>query len=308
MDRQSFGLSPLLALALASAFWGVGTVLSKELLGTVPPVLFLIIQLVPSVIALWAIFFLTGTRPKGLQGLFPIMALGLLNPGLSYALSMIGLVHTTASVATLVWAAEPALIVILAGIILCERISPALIACTIAAAIGVLLASGITDIDSGIAQNQVWVGVIFLGVMCCAIYTVFSRRILANFHPLFVVALQQTVALVWVISIWPFEAKGQGIQQLIGLSSAEWLVGALTGLMYYAFAYWLYLIGLRSIAASRAASFLSLIPLFGIAAAYLFLGERLSTLQWLGACMILAAVLTIQITENRARISFALKE
>lgn len=44
---RSVWLSPSLSLVIACAFWAGGTIVSKELLGSVPPVLFLIIQLVP---------------------------------------------------------------------------------------------------------------------------------------------------------------------------------------------------------------------------------------------------------------------
>jgi drug/metabolite transporter (DMT)-like permease len=60
--------------------------------------------------------------------------------------------------------------------------------------------------------------------------------------------------------------------------------------MYYAAAFWFYLIGLRSLPAGVAGGFLTLIPLFAIATAYFALGERLSFGQWLGASIILASV------------------
>jgi drug/metabolite transporter (DMT)-like permease len=299
MGRHSFGLSPILALALASAFWGFGTVISKEFLNSIPPILFLVAQLVPSVIALWLLFFMTGNWPKNWNGLLPILILGLLNPGISYTLSMIGLVHTTASVATLVWAAEPALIVILSGIILREQVSWILIICTIAAAAGVFLASGIADISLASSDARFGAGVIFTGVLCCAVYTIYSRKIIAEHDPLLVVALQQSAALIWMLTILPIDANMQSSRSLSTLTVAELGGAVLSGLMYYAFAYWLYLSGLRAVPASQAASFFSLIPVFGIGAAYIFLGEKLSAIQWFGAAMILIAVLVIQAYASR---------
>lgn len=67
-------------------------------------------------------------------------------------------------------------------------------------------------------------------------------------------------------------------------------VGAAGGLVYYALAFWLYLIGLKRVPASLAALFLNLIPIFGVSAAYLFLGEGLTIAQWSGALLILVAV------------------
>jgi drug/metabolite transporter (DMT)-like permease len=55
-------------------------------------------------------------------------------------------------------------------------------------------------------------------------------------------------------------------------------MGAAGGLVYYALAFWLYLIGLQQAPASLA---------------YLVLGERLTLAQWGGALLILVAVVTI---------------
>lgn len=60
--------------------------------------------------------------------------------------------------------------------------------------------------------------------------------------------------------------------------------------MYYAAAFWFYLTGLRHVPASAAGVFINLIPVSGIAAGYLLLGERLTGRQWLGAFLIIGAV------------------
>jgi drug/metabolite transporter (DMT)-like permease len=39
--------------------------------------------------------------------------------------------------------------------------------------------------------------------------------------------------------------------------------------------------------------FLNLIPIFGVAGAYLFLGERLTAVQWIGGTLILLAVVAV---------------
>ena len=50
----------------------------------------------------------------------------LLNPGLAYALSLIGLTMISASASVLIWAIEPILILLLAGLVLGERPGPAI--------------------------------------------------------------------------------------------------------------------------------------------------------------------------------------
>ena len=73
----------------------------------------------------------------------------------------------------------------------------------------------------------------------------------------------------------------------LGLASA---IGS--GVLYYAGAYWFYLGALRHVPASFAALSFYLIPIVGVAAAVL-LGERLEPQQWLGAVVVLGAILAI---------------
>jgi drug/metabolite transporter (DMT)-like permease len=59
---------------------------------------------------------------------------------------------------------------------------------------------------------------------------------------------------------------------------------------FFALGYWLYFSGLKGVRASIAAPFLSLIPVFGVAGGYVFLGERLVAAQWVGGILILLAI------------------
>ncbi len=289
MARRPVGIAPTVSLTLASAFWAIGTVLSKDLLQAVPPITFLILQLWPSVVLLWLLVLARGAPAAGLRQLGPIALLGWLNPGLSYTLSMFGLTTTTASVATLLWAAEPALIVAAAWIVLREEVTMRLLAFTAAAAAGVLLVSGASGPD-GSALDGWGAGLILAGVLCCAIYTVFSRRLAPTLDPLLTVAVQQTVGLAWALAIWPLELRDNPLAQLLTLPSASILGAAASGLIYYAAAFWCYLNALRSVPASTAGMFLNMTPMFGIAAAHWLLDERLSLGQWLGAVIILLSV------------------
>jgi drug/metabolite transporter (DMT)-like permease len=291
MAHPRLGLAPSVNLVLASAFWAAGTVIAKQVLTFLPPIAFLILQLAPSVIVLW-LMVLASTKPSlARRDLLLITLLGWLNPGLSYTLSMLGLAQTTASVATLLWAAEPALIIAMAWLLLRERLSPGLVGLAALAACGVLLVSNVLGIDTAAVEGGFGYALILGGVLCCAIYTILSRRIITAADPLFIVALQQSVGLAWVVVIWPME--GSSAADILALPLRDIAAGALSGLMYYVVAFWFYLRGLRSVPASTAGMFFNLIPVFGIAAAYVFLDERLTASQWAGAAIILGAVLAL---------------
>lgn len=168
MSRHPPGIPPIISLTAASALWGVATVISKELLATVPPILFLIIQLGSSVVLLWLLVLVRGFGQLQGRGWLPLTLLGVLNPGFSYTLSMLGLARTSASVATLLWAAEPALIVGLAWLVLREPLKLRLVAATAAAAGGVLLVSGLA-LGAAAASDLSGNILILGGVLCCAL-------------------------------------------------------------------------------------------------------------------------------------------
>ncbi|MGE0240632.1 MAG: DMT family transporter [Parvibaculaceae bacterium] len=299
MARQITWLAPGSSLVIACFLWAAGTVMSKQLLGSVQPVLFLIIQLAPSAAILWLVILSKGARLPGGRTLLIVIVLGWLNPGLAYMLSMLGLVHATASVATLVWAAEPALIILLAALFLKEDVGFRLVGLTAAAALGVYFASGMATAGFSFDGQIYGAALILLGVLCCAIYTVTARDIAREFDPLAIIAIQQSTGLLWALCMWPFELETSAVSQLAKLSAIEMIGGLLSGLLYYALAFWFYLNGLRSMTASRAGTFFNLIPVFGIGLAFAFLGERLAPSQLLGALAILVSVLLLQISAAR---------
>ncbi len=63
MARYFVGLSPTVSLICASALWAIATVISKQLLTSVPPITLLVVQLAPSVLLLWFLTILKGGPP-----------------------------------------------------------------------------------------------------------------------------------------------------------------------------------------------------------------------------------------------------
>lgn len=283
-------LSSRAAIVGACLCWALGTILSKTLLSSFPPVTILVFQLAPSVAALWLAVILSRSEVPSARLLPAIGLLGLLNPGWAYTFSMFGLAETSASVTTLLWAFEPILILGLAWAFLRERIDRQLVGLVALATCGVLLVSGVMSGASSATVN-LGMALILAGVLCCAIYTILARNLIAD--PLFTVAVQQSVALGWMLAIWPFELRSVDPPSFAAVAFRDIATIILSGLLYYALAYWLYLRALRSMPASVAGSFFNLIPVFGVMGSLVFLGESLSPLQWLGAALIVGAAMAV---------------
>jgi probable blue pigment (indigoidine) exporter len=290
MSRSPSVPRALVALTLAAASWGAATSISKRAVEEIPPLTLLPIQLAGSLVLLAVLMRLRGQPLRGGSGSPLLGRLGLLNPGLAYALSLLGLVHITASLSVLLWAVEPLMILFLAVWLLRERAGPWLVVLSLVAAAGMVL---VIHDPAGTGQ---WLGVALTlaGVACCAVYTVVARRWLGTADSTAQVVLVQqayalTLALVMLAGVW---LTGGDVWpervSTVGLASA-----LASGLLYYGIAYWLYLSALREVPASVAAVSFYLIPVFGVAAGILFLGERLGVSQWVGVAVVLAAVLVI---------------
>jgi probable blue pigment (indigoidine) exporter len=290
MSASTPSRSTALVLTLAAASWGIGTVVSKRATAEIPPLTLLPIQLAVSLVAL-ALFMRWRRLPFRDPASPPVLGrLGLLNPGLAYALSLVGLVHITASLSVLLWALEPVLILFLAGWLLHERITLPMVGLSLVAVTGMLLVIGQPD-GSG---SLLGVLLTLAGVACCAIYTVSTRRWLGIADSTSQVLVAQQAHALALACLLVGAAWLVGGTALPAEVSAEgWLSAILSGVLYYGVAYGLYLSGLRQVPASVAAVSFYLIPAFGVGAGFILLGERLSPTQWLGAAIVLFAIYLI---------------
>jgi drug/metabolite transporter (DMT)-like permease len=285
IERRDLG-----ALVLAAVCWGLGTVVSKAAVSEIPPATLLAMQLTSSLVVLVLLMRQRGIALRGVDP--PLLGrLGLLNPGAAYALGLLGLVSITASVSVLLWALEPVMIMLLAAAVLRERITAGLIFLSLAAMAGI----GLVVYDPASIDGQVvGVALALAGVACCAAYTVITRRFIPDARETSqVVVAQQAYALGLAVVLMVFVAALGGSVIPAAMSPLGLVSAALSGVLYYAGAYWLYLGALRRVPASLAASSFYLIPIVGVSAGALLLGERLGPAQWIGAAVVLASVLAI---------------
>ena len=291
----------VLAMLGAAACWGIGTVVSKQAVVEVPPLTLLAAQLAVSVVFLAVLGRVRGQRLLPVRRAAPLVALGILNPGLAYALGLIGLSQISASLAVLLWAGEPILILGLAAILLGERLETRVIALSTIAVTGLV----VVIYDPAATGSLPGVAVSIAGIGCCAVYAIATRRWLSDAgETLGVVLGQQAAALAFAIALvaasaWAGQPPIAAAISPVGLASV-----AISGLLYYAFAYLLYLSALRTLPASAAAVAFYLIPLFGVGAATVA-GERLGPTQELGALVVIVAVAAVGLRIAGLRMTLA---
>lgn len=283
------------AFLTAAAFcWGLGTVLSKHALGGVPPLTLLPMQLLISCMVLGLVLVATRTR-LGLSSAGRRAALlGILNPGLAYALGLIALSRIDASISVVLWATEPVLVVLLAVAFLHERLRADLVVSLVVAMGGVAL---IVGRPSGVVSIS---GVVLTlaAVMGCAIYAVVLRALRADDSSTEIVFAQQVVALGFALVVLMVVVAVEGMPSL-SPSGSQLAAAALSGGIYYGIAFSFFVAGLRRTTAARAGIFLVLVPVFGLILSAVLLGETLTPEQVVGAVLVVAAVSGLAYAELR---------
>lgn len=278
---------PLLAMVGSAALWGASTVLTKAVLDQVAPFSLLALQLCASAAALGLAGWIMGGRAPWRRG-----AAGLLEPGLAYGVGVPGLWLTGAAAASVLAATEPALVLLLGWALFGDRPSGRLVAAAGVAIAGVALVA-LPGAEGGERRLEGDL-LVLLGTAFAALYVLVSaRQVQEGAAPLTLAFAQHAwglglalpllagaVALGWERPVWPEPA-------VLGLA-------LLSGLLQYALPFWLYLVAVREIPASRAALVLTLTPVFGVAGGVLVLGETVLPLQMAGAALILGAVLAVR--------------
>lgn len=165
---MSISLAPrdLGALVAAAGCWGLGTAVSKRAVAEIPPITLLFVQLAVSVAFLSVASLVRGERmPTSGEGV-RLSRLGLLNPGMAYALSLLGLAQISASLSVLLWALEPILILALAMLVLRERPGATLLILSATAVGGLFL----VVYDPAASGAIIGIVLTVAGVGCCAVY------------------------------------------------------------------------------------------------------------------------------------------
>jgi drug/metabolite transporter (DMT)-like permease len=293
------------ALAIASICWGAAVPLSKKAVAALPPVTLISLQLLVSIIVLWAALRLfrrpttvNHHGPISRSDLYKACFSGVLQPGATFLLVTVGLLLTSASEVVLLDASEPIIIIVLAALLLKERISLFQFICACAALGGAVLVI-LPQID---ALTLSWHGLVgdllvMIGLCVAAFYVIMSRRLISAYDGLHLAAIQQSAAFgfafVMLIVVTLF-----GIRPLDSALITPEIIGivVLSGILQFALPFWLYLRALEHVRASITALFLPLIPLSGVILAYIMLGERLDPGQVAGAALIVLAVLAATLT------------
>ncbi|MCG8318214.1 MAG: DMT family transporter [Cytophagales bacterium] len=278
-------------LALGYAFcWGIGVTLTKMALSGIAPTPLLITQLSSGVLFLLIVCYVQGEKLPVSWPLLKKGYAGVFEPALAYMVGIFGIRMTTASSATLIGASEVILTILFAAIFLSEKLSHVKLSLAAISFGGLwLLMLG----DMGDTRESSFAGdlLVLLGVVFAVLYTLISKKQVATISPQQLAASQQLVGLIVTVTcfgVLSFVFQGFEIS-FHNISPGYWLLAIGSGIIQYALAFLLYLIALKNIPVSRAAFYIALIPVFGVASAVVMIGEQPGTMQWVGGLLIVGS-------------------
>ncbi len=259
--------------------WPVGRILATDLLNYPFSVMFLRYIFAVPVLFGW-LWFKEGNVIPLKRDYSYLLLLAFTSVFLYQVGYMYGMQKTAASDASLIIGFNPVSVSILSVFILSHNLTRNGVLGILLSFIGVLLiflASPNLDID--FYDRIVGNAYIMLGAFAYAIYVVSMRRyvLLTQHKPLSSLATISWASLVGCILFVPFvilEAPWERIWD-----NQEWLLIAYLGVLSTALCYVFFAMGIETIGANKAASFINVVPIFGILSSWIWIGENLGFVQ-----------------------------
>jgi drug/metabolite transporter (DMT)-like permease len=282
----------ILCALLSSAFWGIGVVASKHALDFLPPGNLLLLQLLISTAFIGGLSLMQSTTwPRQLL-IWAAIATGILEFGIAFGIETFGLLFTTASNAVIITICEPFFVLILAALLLREPLTRVIVLCGILALFGLILVVA-PDIWAATETSISGDLLLVLAAFCAGIYVVSSRKLVATVDPLSLCTLQLIGGSVFVAALLILGHSAGFVNALVPVSWHALGIAVIAGLLQFALPFWFHLVALRHMPANIFSFFLTLIPVFGVTAAYIWLGERLLGVQMVGGVILIAALLAV---------------
>lgn len=278
-----------LLLLATNLVYGTAYVAQRAALFDVPPALLAFLRL--GVAALVLLPFLPrppgGAAERG-DG-WKIFWMGVLGFGAAYALSHVGLRHSTATNAALLITVEPIALILLSPLMLGERLRrrEGWGAALVLLGTVLVVVNGVPGITVAVLPH--WRGdlVLVLSGVAFASYSLLGRDVLARWDARTVTAR----SIVWgALSMAPLAALewASGTRPawtVTGSAATVYLALVVTALAYLAWNY-----GLARVPAPRAAIFINVQPVVGVALGVLLLGEPVTVFIVLGALLVIAGL------------------
>lgn len=276
-----------LYLLITVFFWGTSFIFVKIGLEEVPPVTLAFLRFA---IAIPLLFLLMRRPPDQPQSnekkeWGPLLFLGLTGVTLYHLFQNVGMGYTSASESSVIIASNPVFIALFSRILLGERLSKAKASGILIAFSGVVLVvlrDGASFGSPSFLGDLICLGSVFSWVA----YSLYTKKRLLRSSPIEITAYSTLFGMIFLAPI-ALATEGFAVPVL----PSSWLSLVMLGVLSSAVGYLLWNRALSEVTASEAGSYLFLIPVMASVFAFIFLGERLDGLFFIGSALVILGLL-----------------
>ena len=287
-------------LLLVAMLWGGNFTAIKHLLGELQPIDVVVIRSVGAGLFYGIILTAMGkplipVTGKDARLMIFVGVLGVSVMGLAMAY---GLTQLNAGLASLLVTTNPIFTAVISRILLGEQLTSRKVAGILVAFAGFLLvlqfgASGGAQLDPGQMRG---VFIVLCGPLAWAFYTVLSKPLLATYPPKYVAGYTTMAGGVVFLPFLVFNAPMR--QRMGDLGPVDWFAVLYVSLLAIVVAYLLWYWGLRVLTPSQTSVYTYLVPVFGVLASWIVLGDAPAIFALVGGAVIVFGVV---LTNTRGR-------
>jgi len=212
--------------------------------------------------------------------------------GINWILLFEAYKYTTVSLATLSYYFAPVIVTSVCPFLFKEKLSTKQIVCFILSTVGLVMITGIGEIESGSTH---FIGILFgLGAAVLYATVVLINKFIQDVDGIHRTLLQFIAA---IITLTPYVALTSGVTLYL-LDGIGWICLLTVGIIHTGITYCMYFSSLKEIPGQKAAILSYIDPLVAVFISVTILGESLTLWQAIGGAMILGFTLWNEISAN----------
>jgi drug/metabolite transporter (DMT)-like permease len=224
-----------------------------------------------------------------------IVVLGVLGTGFYQLLFLAGVARTSVANSSLIFGCTPVAIAILASAVGHDRLTPARWAGAALSFSGIYALVGLRAELS--RTTLVGDALMFGAMLCWSVYSVIAAPLLKKHSPLIVTGLAMVVGTTMYLLV-----VGRAVLRTdwAAISAVSWGLMIASSLLALAFSYIVWYTAVQRIGSARTAVYSNLTPIVAMIVAAVWLGERITRTQLLGAVLILSGIAVARLSPARA--------
>lgn len=226
----------------------------------------------------------------------PLLLFSGMSMGINWMLLFEAYKYTTVSTATLSYYFAPVIVTVICPILFKEKLTGKQILCFIMSTLGIVMITGIGDINGGTD----FIGILFgLGAACFYATVILLNKFIKNVEDIHRTLLQFIAAIIVLL---PYVLLTSGVT-LNGLDGIGWVNLLVVGLVHTGLTYCMYFAALKDLPGQKAAILSYIDPLVAVLVSVTILGETMTLWQVIGGMLILGFTLWNELPQKKKALS-----